>query len=277
MCSYGLLGRIFDDTERIACAVHAILALKQSPKLVVNCFLKAGLLAGYKDLHRHFPTSLFISGIPMRDVRLPQTNTACEREVLSLRNIYANPGSPVTIRNEMVSHQYIALEECKSAQKGFKKFFFFIGTTAENRQDPVEEEQVCSTLIHCESRKLFKLSNTNVIARGAPGRFPKAYGAISSAKEQYNVAVRAENSAIRPAIEKKKRESERILAATREEPLLITMKEGCYIASGDKLTKKALLTMLSAKKDSQKSLGISLNFPRDKIVNILLKQSNIAP
>ena len=50
MCSYGLVGRSFDDTERIACAVRAILALKQSPKLVVNCFLKAGLLAGLQGI-----------------------------------------------------------------------------------------------------------------------------------------------------------------------------------------------------------------------------------
>lgn len=76
LCAYSVLQKTFDDTERLGCVVRTVVALKEERNLIVDCFRKCGLLSGYRDLSVHFPVSTFNSGIPLRDINLPQVNTA---------------------------------------------------------------------------------------------------------------------------------------------------------------------------------------------------------
>lgn len=62
----------FDDTQRVACLVNTVQALKKQPQLIIRCFHKVGLLCGYNDVHSLFPPSKFNNGTPLRDKRLPQ-------------------------------------------------------------------------------------------------------------------------------------------------------------------------------------------------------------
>lgn len=89
MCSNGITGKIFDDTERIGCVVRSVLALQKEVELITSCFKKCGFLTGYNKVHKHFNPSMFAAGKSMRDTNLPTITSHYVRNVLSVSNISA--------------------------------------------------------------------------------------------------------------------------------------------------------------------------------------------
>ena len=83
ICSTSLLKKAFDDTERFGCLVRTVLQLAREHKTIVNCFTKCGLLSGYKEVSKHFHSTMFSAGIPMRDDKLLLFTTEYIIEVLS--------------------------------------------------------------------------------------------------------------------------------------------------------------------------------------------------
>eukprot|EP00171_Calliarthron_tuberculosum_P023308 IDg23308t1 len=135
ICACSVTGRSFDDVERIGCVVRTLHALKDQSDLVVSCFVKSGLLCGYKDVYQHFPPSLFSSGVSMRDPALPQVNTGYIKAVLSIENLAAVQGDPVIIPESFISDQLKTLSEYAVASEGFRKFYFALGATADLNTD----------------------------------------------------------------------------------------------------------------------------------------------
>lgn len=179
----------FDDTHRIVCVVRTVVALKRERKLIAKCFEKCGLLTGNVDISRHFPPSAFNAVVPMRDLLLPQVNIAYVKAVLSLANLASAPGMPVRIPTEVISEQQQLLAAYRESHSGFRKFYFSLGSTA--TVDSVEDESSTTSV-----RKLFRLGKAVNIPRGVPGRVSTAYGAVLSAKNQYERAVVAEKNAL---------------------------------------------------------------------------------
>lgn len=105
MIACNVTKKCFDDVELIGCIVRTFNELRKRPNWITTCFMKAGLLSGYKEMSRHFPLSKFNLGIPLRDMRLPQVNDAYCHAVLSTCNLSARRGAPVVIPESVIGEQ----------------------------------------------------------------------------------------------------------------------------------------------------------------------------
>ena len=194
--------RAFDDVERTGCVVRTLQALKNSPKIIVSSFAKAGLLCGCSDLKRHFPASKFNAGTFFRDVSLTRVSSAYIAAVLSLRNLTGARAGPVEIPESAIYEQLRTLAEYAHAGAGFRKLYFALRISADTahgsendsakKNDTNDDEAL---VITTGVRKLFKLGKARNMPRGAPDRVSTAYGSLASARDQWLAALKAEEAA----------------------------------------------------------------------------------
>ena len=120
-----------------------------------------------------FPPLKFNAGASLRDTSFPQVNFAYIREVLSVSNLAAARGAPVTISDEVMSEQQRAIDAYATAGEGFRKFYFAFRLSAETSYDETDDatDGVVDAveIVSHGVRRLFKLGKALNVPRGAPG------------------------------------------------------------------------------------------------------------
>lgn len=121
----------------------------------------------------------------------------------------ASRGSPVIIQDEIISEQRL-FGEYVLHDAGFRRFLFAFRASSNvqnSNEDKILEEHMHDNddarVISNGVRKLFKLGKAMNVPRGASGRVSSAHGTISSARDQYDAALRAEQ-ATKKSLEAKK-------------------------------------------------------------------------
>lgn len=134
-----MTGRVFDDTERAACVVRTIVALRNEPRLIVKCFQSAGLLPGYPHVASHFPPRVFNHGMKVRDICLTQVNCGYIQSGLSIFNLSSHRGASATIPESLISEQQRTTAAYMACAAGFRSFYFALRLSA-NIEDKSDGE-----------------------------------------------------------------------------------------------------------------------------------------
>ena len=164
-------------------------------------------------------------------------------------------------------------------------FSFAMGTCSNLVTEDVDEHDIESTsestqnpiLYLTERTSFFKLSETPNVPRGAPDRLPTAYGSLSSAKDHWNAALAAEESAKRKETEKEARREARKKSHKREQPLIDVLVKAGFMKKEERLVKATILKMLVANKVLANREDISSQSSRAVLIDALLKRISTEP
>ena len=151
------------------------------------------------------------------------------------------------------------LQQYLEYRDGFRQFYFTLGAFVESENEADVQQlggktkQKSDGIISCGVRKLFKLGKASILPRGAPGRLPTAFGCLSSAAEQYQLAVIAELAAKKLLAQKLNRKIARQKSEKYESPIVQYLVKHGYLAQGEKLVKKAMSEFFAQHKELMKS------------------------
>ena len=267
---------VFDDFKWIVCIIRTLHALKSKPAHTVDCFRRCGLLTGYNDMRKHFPSAHFSAGSSFRDHNLPQIGDTHVRAVLSFSNLADARGAPVSIPESSIKERQKYIDENIATSDGFRRFYLALCPSSKNTDNSSGQEEFSEIdalrIVSDVIRKVLKLGRALNISSGALVRSSTAFGSLVSAIDQWNVALRAKQIAIKAAANRETRIQQRANMNEREIPLVNALIEARYQTRGERLLKRTLLTLAKMNKFTLATYRLSSASSRGAVVDALVNR-----